>query len=365
MAQLIDTASDHHIWARSYEHRMRDVLALQGQVAKEVKGALTPHQQGRLKAARRAIDPTVYDLYLRGRHAWSLRTDAGFAAAVSYFEQAIQKDPRLRWHTQGCPTCTCCPVRGRDWGRRHAPAKALAAVTRAPELDDSLAEAHTSRAGLHFFHERDLTAAEREFKKAIDLNPGYPTARQWYAILLAELGRDAEALTHAREAAALDPLNGTMHQSLGLVHYYGRRYGESVSALGRALELSPQLPLPRAIMAKAYFQQGAYADAIKISEAAPEPRTADLETILGLSYLRSGNSARASAIRQQLRTLKPLPVVSLAQRNSVTGNANTAVELLAGGSRRGSLPAAVSVDPLFDGIRNDSRFQALVKRGRL
>jgi len=86
-AQLIDTASDYHIWARSYEHTMRDVLALQGQVAaeiaKEVKGALTPYQQGRLKAARPAIDPTVYDLYLRGRHAWSLRTDAGFRAAVS------------------------------------------------------------------------------------------------------------------------------------------------------------------------------------------------------------------------------------------------------------------------------------------
>jgi TolB-like protein/tetratricopeptide (TPR) repeat protein len=369
-AQLIDAAGDHHIWSRSYEHTMRDVLALQGRVAaeiaKEVKGALTPRQQGRLSTGRRAIDPTAYDLYLRGRHAWSLRTEVGFKAAVSYFEQAIQRDPQFALAYAGLADVYLLPsTRPALSAPSDARTKANAAVARALELDDSLAEAHTSRAGLHFFHERDFAAAEREFKKALDLNPGYPSARQWYAILLAEAGRDAEALANAREAVALDPLNGTMHQSLGLVHYYGRRYSESITELGRALDLSPQLPLPRAIMAKAYFQQSAYADAIKIVESAPEPRNADLETMLGLSYLRSGDAGRANAILQRLRAQKPLPVVSLAQWNSVTGDANAAVELLAGGNLQGSIPAAVSVDPLFDGIRNDARFQALIKRGRL
>lgn len=368
-AQLIHAARDEHLWAHNYERRVRDVLSLQGEVARaiaqEVKGAITPLQAGRL-GSRRAVDPVVYELYLRGRQAWSLRTDEGFDAAVSYFEQAIARDPTFALAHAGLSDVYVLPsTRPQVGAPAHARAKALAEATRALELDDTLAEAHTSRAALYFFHDRNRAAAEQEFRRALELNPGYPTARQWYAILLAEAGRDAEALTHAREAVALDPLSGPMRQALGLVHYYGRRYPEALSELQRAMALSPQLPLARAIMAKALFQQRAFAEAVAVAEGAPQPRSPDLLTILGLSHRGAGNTAAAEALLRQLQALRPMPTVSLAQWYAVIGDRDAAMRLLERPAEVAVAPNPVSVDPLFDGVRADPRFIELVARGRL
>ena len=195
-------------------------------------------------------------MYLRGRHAWNLRTDAGFGAAVTYFEQAIGKDPSFAVAYAGLSDVYVLPTtRPRLGAPADARAKALQASTRALELDNTLAEAHTSRAALYFFHDRNRAAAETEFRRALELNPGYPTARQWYAILLAEASRDNEALIQAREAVALDPLSGPMRQALGLIHYYGRRHPDAVMELRRAIELNPQLPLARTVLAKALFNR--------------------------------------------------------------------------------------------------------------
>jgi len=368
-AQLIDASSDDHLWARSYERTMRDVLSLQGQlaaeIAKEVKGALSPIQQGRL-SQRKAIDPAVYDLYLRGRHAWNLRTDDGFAAAASYFQQAIDKDPEFALAYAGLADVYALPRSlGRPAINAESRAKALAAATRALALDDALAEAHTSRAALHLFHDRNRPAAEAEFRRALELNPDYPTARQWYAILLSEVARDGEALEHAREAVALDPLSGTMRQTLGLVHYYGRRYAEAATTLRRAIELAPQLPLARAMLAKSLFQQGLFAEVVKVGESVPEPRTADLLAITALAYLRSGDAARANAILKELRSRNPLPIVPLAQWYAVAGDRDAAIALLTRADTLGSVPPPVAVDPLFDSLRADPRFAALLNPGRL
>jgi len=368
-AQLIDAASDHHIWARNYERTVRDVLTLQGEVAgaiaREVKGALTPSQQGRL-SQRRAIDPAVYELYLRGRQAWNLRTDAGFEAATAYFQQAIQKDPSFALAYAGLSDVYVLPTTRPALGAPAAArAKALQAATRALELDATLAEAHTSRAAVYFFQDRNREAAEHEFRRALELNPGYPTARQWYAILLAELGRDEEALLHGRESVALDPLSGPMRQALGLVHYYGRRYADAVTELGRAMELAPQLPLARAIMAKALFQQKMYREAIQAAESATEPRSTDLLAILGLSYLHAGDRTHAEAILRDLRARRPVPTVSLAQWHAAIGDRDAAINLLKHTGGAAMTPAPVSVDPLFDGIGQDPRFTELLKRGQL
>ena len=306
-AQLIDAKPDHHLWARSYDHTLRDVLALQGriasEIAKEVRGVLTPTQQQRL-AQRKAIDPAVYDLYLRGRHAWNLRTDAGFKAAAAYFEQAIEKEPEFALAYAGLADAH---VLGSGSGAPapESRAKAHSAATRALELDDSLAEAHTSRAALLFFQERNPAAAEREFERALALNRGYPTAHQWYAILLSESGRDAEALKHAQEAVALDPLSGTMYQTLGLVHYYGRRYPEAVTALRRAIDLAPQLPLARAVLAEDALQAGGVRRCAGAADSVPAPQPPDVLVVKGLSYLRQGDQARAAAILKDLESRTP------------------------------------------------------------
>ena len=367
-AQLIDTATDEHLWARNYERTMRDVLALQGElvaeIAKEVKVAVTPIRRGWL-IDRPPVDPVAYDLYLRGRVVWGLRGDEAMKAAVEYFQQAIDRQPTFALAYAGLADSYVLSATAAGGGAPDARVRALAAATRALELDPSLAEAHTSLAGIRFFHERNLAAAEREFLRALELNPGYPTAHQWYAILLSELGRDKEALTHAREAVARDPLSGTKHQSLGLVHYYGRRYDEAIASLRKALELSPQLPLPRALLAKALFQRRDYAEAVRVAESAPEPRSADLIAITGLAYQRLSNAARADEAFVQLQRRKPIPSVPLAYWYAVNGQRDAAFAAL---QRRGDpsvVPTAVSADPLFDNLRDDARFKALMQGGTL
>jgi TolB-like protein/Flp pilus assembly protein TadD len=364
-AQLIDTATDEHLWARNYERTMKDVLALQGElvaeIAKEVKVAVAPIRRGWL-IDRPTVDPVAYDLYLRGRHAWGLRGAEAMAAATSYFQQAIDRQPNFALAYAGLADAyllwATTPA-----GAPTARERALAAATRALELDPSLAEAHTSRAGVHFFHERNLAAAERGFLRALEFNPGYPIAHQWYAILLSELGRDSEALSHAREAVALDPLSGTMHQALGLVHYYGRRYDDAVSELRKALDLSSRLPLPRAVLAKALFQQGEYDEVVKLGESTPEPRTADLVAITGLAYQRLSQTARADEVLLQLRRRKPLPLVQLAYWYAMNGRPDEAFEALKQRTDPGAVPAALNVDPLFDTLRDDARFKALTQSG--
>lgn len=365
-AQLIDAATDHHVWARSYERTMRDVLTLQGQVAaeiaREVRGAMTPIQQARLER-KRQIDPEIYDLYLRGRQAWNLRTEEGSQIAVAAFEEVIRRDPTFALAYSGLSDVYLLPatrVNPTELGDTRA--KALVAANKALELDETLAEAHTSRAGLYFFHERNLPAAEREFKRAIELNPGYATAHQWYALLLSEVGRDKEALARAKEGVAIDPLMPMMHQALGIVHYLGRRHAEAVTTLERALELSPQLPLARTTLAKALVQRGAFKQALSVVDAASGPKSPDMTAIAGVAAFRAGDTARAKVMLAELHARTPQPVVALAQWYSATGDRARAVDLLSQ-LRPGQLPPTLGVEPMFDALRSDPRFVALLKRG--
>jgi tetratricopeptide (TPR) repeat protein len=252
-AQLIDARRDEHLWARSYDRRVRDVLALQGEVAtpiaREVQGALTPGQQSRL-AQRRALDPEAYDLYLRGRHAWNLRTPQGFQDALRLFELAVQEDTTFALAYAGLADTYSLLGAWSQPGDNAA--KAKAAATRALELDDGLAEALTSLAAVHHRAEGNVADAEREFQRALSLNGGYATAHQWYAILLGEEGRDGEATGHAQQAVALDPLSGTMHQTLGL------------EALFK--ELAALEPVPAAALARWHAATGDRAAALPMLE---------------------------------------------------------------------------------------------------
>jgi tetratricopeptide (TPR) repeat protein len=368
-AQLIDARSDARIWARSYDRTLRDVLALQGEVAtaiaRQVRGAITPRQQERL-SGRKPVDPAVYDSYLRGRHAWNLRTTHGFETAVQYFTEAVGRDPQFALGQAGLADALV--MQGSRAAGPNTSAstlsKAKSAALRAIEWDGGLAEAHTSVAAALFFGERNLEAAKREFRLALELNAGYPTANQWYAVLLAEQRRDAEATKHAQQAVKLDPLSGTMRQTLGLVHYYARRYPEAVAEERRALELAPQLTLARSILAKALLLQGQTMEAIAVCERAPAPRAADM-LVLGLAQLRAGHRAAADAVLKELREQTPTPIAAIAQWRAATGNHAEAFEMLNRLLGTGSLPPGLKIDPLFDSFRADSRFAELERRAKL
>lgn len=365
-AQLIDAKRDQHIWARTYDKTLRDLLSLQADVAaaiaKEVKGALTPAPQS-LMAVRGLVDPQVYDLYLRGRYAWNQRTAAGFQDAIRYFDQAIQKDPDFALAYAGL--ADAYQLLGPGLETRGAPTKAKAAAERALRLDDGLAEAHTSLAGLLHRTDVDIEGAEREFRRALDLNPGYATSHQWYAILLAEEGRDEEATRHAQQAVALDPLSGPIHQTLGLVHYYGRRYDRAVVEARRALELVPSLTLARDILGRSLVAQGSPEAAIQVYEQGPSPQSADAMGTLGLAHLRAGHRARADAIVKDLLARRPRPAGALAKWYAATGDRSQALAMLEElfAQRPASLQS-LKADPALDPLRSEPRFADLFRRAK-
>ena len=322
-AQLIDARSDQHVWARSYDGLIKDVLALQARVASaiaaEVKGAVTPAPA----ATRRPVDPVVYDLYLRGRHAWSLRTPEGFANAIKFFNEATARDPDFAQAYAGLadafslfPTASLVDRSGNFVRARAAAEKAIA-------LDPDLAEAHTSLAAVFFFGDRNFEAAAKEFERALQLNAHYPTAHQWYAIALSENGRHDEARNHAEEAVREDPLNGVMHQALGLVRYYARDYRAAISSERKALELSPQLPLARVVLAKALLMSDQPKDALMVLQQSPQPNAANVGVLTSIAEARSGNRVAPAEVIKRFE-------------------AETA-------------PAVLRIDPLVEKLRADSR----------
>ena len=355
-AQLIDGASDEHIWARSYEEKVEDLFALQSRIATaiaaEVRGAVSSSAAG----TRRAVDPEVYDLYLRGRNAWNTRTPEGFELARTYFLQAIEKDPSFALAHAGL--ADTYQVAGLFSGTPDGPARARAAAERALALDDSLGEAHASLAGTLHRPIADIPRAEAEFKRAIELNPGYATAHQWYAIMLAEEGRDREALEHAERAVALDPLAGVMQQTLALVNYFGRRYDRAGADARRALELAPHLTLARQIVARSLVERGRAAEAVRmLSDPAATPEEL---AVLAIACSRSGDDARASAIVKELTTRDPQPLAALARWYTATGDADRALAALEQiAARRPGALQTFKNDPAFERLKASPRFRQL------
>jgi TolB-like protein/Flp pilus assembly protein TadD len=357
-AQLIDAKTDKHVWARSYDRTIRDILSLQAAVATaigtELKGALVP---ARTEAARKPVDPVVYDLYLRGRHAWALRSPEGFANAIKYFTEATKRDPEFALGYAGLADAfSLYPTASLVNRSVDNFARARAAAEKAIALDETLAEAHTSLAAVYFFGERNMEAAMREFQRALELNPHYPTAHQWYAIALSENGRHDEARKHAEEAVTEDPLNGVMHQALGLVRYYARDFEQAAAAQRKALELSPQLPLARVVLAKSLILHGKSQEAVTVCESGPEPRPIDVTLTMGIAHAKAGNLAAADAVFKELSGRQPRPTAVLAQWHAATGNYDTAFALLHATS--GSMAPVLRIDPLYEGFRRDRRFSA-------
>ena len=358
-AQLIDGASDEHIWARSYEDKVEDVLALQSRIATaiaaEVRGAVSSSAG---PGTRRAVDPAVYDLYLRGRNAWNTRTTEGFEQARAYFQQAIDKDPSFALAHAGL--ADTYQVSGLLSGTADGPARARAAAERALELDDSLGEAHASLAGTLHRPVADIPRAEAEFKRAIELNPGYATAHQWYAIMLAEEGRDREALEHAERAVALDPLAGVMQQTLALVNYFGRRYERAGAEGRRALELAPHLTLARQVVARSLVERGRATEALRFLSEPPATTPEEL-AVLAIACSRSGDEARAAAIVKDLSSRDPQPLGALVRWYAATGDTDRALaafEQMAA-RRRGALQTYKN-DPAFERLKSSPRFRQLV-----
>lgn len=355
-AQLIDAAKDEHVWAQSYEEAANDVLKLQsrvaGAIAEQVTGKVTAAVSSPRRAASTAVDPAAYDLYLRGRYAWGDRTPESNAQAIRYFNAAIEKQPDLALAHAGLADAYQFESPMADGATT---VKARAAIERALALDDQLAEAHAALGGLLHHRDVDVIGAEREFRRALELNNGYATAHQWFAIMLAELQRDREALQHARQAVAIDPLSGVMHQSLGLVHYAAGRYDEAITSCRRALELGPKLTRPRDFIPRALLAKGDARAAVAFFRE-QAPASPEEQVTMAAALMAVGDSTRAEALVREVSARKPLPAGALARWYAIRGDRPKALEMVQRVLDDHGSALQIAVDPVFDRLRTDPRF---------
>lgn len=363
-AQLIDGVTDEHLWAQSYTRTLDDVIRLQDEVATAIATAIQGTVSRRPApgaATDHVVEAETYDLYLRGRHAWFTRTPASMKAAVDYFQQAVDRDPLFALAHVGLADAhalQASPGMSLDEVRLHMD-KARASAIRALDLNPSLAEAHTALGGVIFFGDRDLDDAAMKFRRAIELNPSYPVAHEWLGLLLSEQGRIDEALKHADIAVTLDPLEATMHQARGQVLYTGRRYDAAIDSLTKALALTPDLPLARAVLVKALTLDGRAADALSHCGAPAAVPAPDLSVACLVAATRANRAEEASVRRAALEAVRPAPGPALAQADAALGRITDALPRLERMAARGGLPPMLATDPLFDDLRRQPQWKAL------
>lgn len=372
-AQLIQAHSDTHLWAKSYEADSRDVLGMQDAVARDViaqiRLRLTSQQQERLSRTR-PVNVEAHEAYLKGLYNWNKRDKAGLETAIHYFNSAIAIDPNYALPYAALaesyiPLSYFGYMRGTD-----ARVKVTAAAEKALELDDSLAEAHTALGSAKSFYDYDWEGAEKEFRRAIELNPNYATAHAWYGQMLGSEDRQEEALAEGRRAIQLDPLSLINSQGWGLRLYRARRYKEAQDYLSHdALELDPNFPSTHWTLGLAYSQQKKFEGAIRELQTALDlfhDENALVLGGLGYAYAASGDKARAREILRRLKqqaSQKYVAPYAFVLVYAGLGDKDRAFEWLDKAfADRDCWITFVNVEPLLDGLRSDSRFTQDLRR---
>jgi TolB-like protein/DNA-binding winged helix-turn-helix (wHTH) protein/Flp pilus assembly protein TadD len=369
-AQLTRAANDEQLWAESYEREVRDLLALQNDVARDiaehVQAQITTQDSQRLSTAR-PLDLRAHEEYLKGRFFWNKRTENGYLDAIDHFLRAIQIDPQYPEPYAGLADTYALlgSLGGASLPRRDAMNNARSIARKALELDPAMAEAHTSLAFVLMHYDWDFAAAEREYLRAIDLNPNYATAHQWYAINLAATDRMDAALAELRHAQELDPLSLIISADIGELLGLARRYEDAAAQLQSTLKLDPNFLLAHYDLVTIYQYQQKYAEAADHARKAMELAPGSLWALglLGSTYALNGQRDKA---RKVMASMERAPhgregASHLAMIATYLGNKDTAFHWLqvARDERSGSL-ILLKIIPYWDPLRSDPRFVALL-----
>jgi serine/threonine-protein kinase len=373
---FVSTADGSQLWGERYSRKLSDILAVQDEIARQIseKLRLTLTHDEKQRLTRRYTDNTeAYQLYMQGRYYWNKRTDEGLKKGADYFQRAVNVDRRYAlayvgladsYNFLGAFGLGVLPPMEAHPKAREAALNALA-------IDNTLAEAHTSLAFVMFYYDWDSLNAEREYKQAIEADPKYALAHQWYSHLLMASGRTSEAISEARRAQELEPAALSTNMNVGWQFYFAREYDQAIAATQKTLDLDPDFVQARWALGRAYVQKGMFKEAIEELQrgASHSGRGPVYVSALGYAYAASGKKDKAQEIIEDLKELSKQRYVSpywVALVYAGLGDNVKALEWLerAYSERSGGM-VWLMAEPQWDNVRGEPLFQGLLQRVKL
>jgi tetratricopeptide (TPR) repeat protein len=369
-AELMDVNRQSQVWGDQYSKKLADIQGIQEDISKAIATNLRVELNGKEEqqiAKRDTENPEAYRLYLQGRYYWNQRSTDGVKKSLEYFQQAIEKDPSYALAYAGVAD-SYAVGNGEYLGLtpQEARPKAKAAALKALEIDDSLAEAHTTLADTYLYYDWDFPKSQQEFQRAIAVNPNYPTAHQWYSEYLYAVGRFDDAIAEARRAQELDPLSVSINGSVAEAYYYARKSDQAIEGYKAALKMDSNSIPEHVGLATAYGQNKDYPEAVaqwqEVVRLSGNPGAASL---LGDAYKTSGYQGFLQALldyslKDPVLSGRPFWIASLYAR---LGKKNEALAWLETGyTKRTGGMVRLRSEPAFDSMRSEPGFVAIIRR---
>jgi eukaryotic-like serine/threonine-protein kinase len=369
--ELVDVRDGKQLWGEKYSRKVSDLLSMQRDIAHEITGNLRPRISGtdeRRAARQYTQNPEAYQLYLKGRYYWYKFTPADHQRAADYFNQAIAKDPAYALAYAGLADTYGASVTSGWLSASDGYPKGMAAARKALELDETLAEAHMSIGAITMVDKLDWATAEREYKRAIELNPNYPLTYVLYSFLLTATGRLDEGINMARRGLEADPLSVSASNAAADANYFARRFDEALIQHRKTIEIDPNRRSTYVGIGMCYQQKGLHDEAITAyqKEISGESRGAHVLALLAYAYAASGRRAEAMRIRDELKKRaqeKHVSPYALAILYTGLGEKDQALEQLNKAlEERAGWFINFKAEPLFDPLHSEPRFADLVRR---
>jgi serine/threonine-protein kinase len=377
-AQLVNVADGFHLWSERYDRAIgkeccpEDIFSIQEEISLAIVEKLKVKLLGEAKERllkRHTRDLDAYNLYLKGRFFWNKRTEQGYQKGLKYFQQAIERDPSYALAYAGIADCYDLLGFYGHLPPKEAFPKAKAAAEKALQIDEALAEAHTSLAGASEFYDWDWPTAEEEYKRAIQLNPNHATAHHWFAEYLSHMGRQEEAMAEAERALELAPLSLIINTLQGMMFYETRQYDRAVRQLQKTLEMDSGFIVARYFLAPVYAEKGMYDRAIAEARKAMDLSGGNdplMVAQLGAMYSYSGKKDEAEKVLVELDRLSKQKYVSafhLALIHMGLGRNDQALAHLERAyEERDHWLESIKVHPMLDSLRSDPRFKELLTK---